>query len=162
MSRSNPKTNLQTELDKPQPFEIPEQEVYLNLARTYAVLETDFVKLFREYDLSQPLYNVLRVVMLAGSQGIPSQSIAKYMLVNDPDITRLIDRLEKMALVKRERDNRDRRVIWIKITTAGHQKVEVLDPLLQALHQQQLGHLSAEKLKLLNELLVEARYPESR
>ena len=162
MSKSNPKTNLQIELDKPQPFEIPEQEVYLNLARTYAVLETDFVKLFREYDLSQPLYNVLRVVMLAGSQGIPSQSIAKYMLANDPDITRLIDRLEKMALVERERDNRDRRVIWIKITTAGRQKVEVLDPLLQALHQQQLGHLSAEKLKLLNELLVEARYPESR
>jgi DNA-binding MarR family transcriptional regulator len=160
MSKSNPKPNLQEELDQPHPFEIKEQEVYLNLARTYAVLENDFVKLFREHDLSPPLYNVLRVVMLAGSQGIPSQSIAKYMLSNDPDITRLIDRLEKMELVKRERDSRDRRVIWIKITPAGHEKVERLEPLLQDLHQQQLGHMSAKDLLRLNDLLVEARYPK--
>ncbi len=160
MSQSNNKLNLQQELDKPEPFAVLEQEVYLNLIRTHAVLEAEFVKLFREYELSAPLYNVLRVVMLAGTQGIPSQSIAKYMLANDPDLTRLIDRLEKMELVKRVRDDRDRRVIWVKITTAGHQKVEIIDPLLQTLHRQQLEHMNPEKLKLLNELLVAARYPQ--
>lgn len=148
---------LQEELGLSQPFKLLEQEVYLNLVRTHAVLNDEIAKLFKQHQLSQPLYNVLKVVARAGETGIPSQSIAQYMVARDPDITRLVDRLKKDRLVQRQRDKQDRRVVRIVVTTAGLDAIGNLDPSIEKLHQQQLGHLSQEKLKLLNELLVEAR-----
>ena len=148
---------LQAELGKPQPFQVAEQEVYLNLVRTHAVLDNEVAELFKLHNLSQPLYNVLKVVARVGESGIPSQSIAQYMVTRDPDITRLVDRLEKELLLERERDARDRRVVLVKVTQLGLDMIEHIDPLIWVLHRQQLGHLSREKLELLNQLLVEIR-----
>lgn len=151
---------LQQELDT-DPFEVREQEVYMNLVRTHAMLSSQFADLFKECGLSEPLYNVLKVVSRAGEQGVPSQSIAPYMLARDPDITRLVDRLVKEGLVTRERSTEDRRVVRVIITKAGCQKVQELGEPVKRLHQTQLGHIHSRELQLLNELLVEARYPPS-
>jgi DNA-binding MarR family transcriptional regulator len=91
-----------------------------------------------------------------GSAGMPSQSIAQYMVARDPDITRLVDRLQKDGSIERERDEQDRRIVRVRVTQLGLDLVQKLDPLIWKLHQQQLGHLSQEKLELLNQLLVEA------
>jgi DNA-binding MarR family transcriptional regulator len=155
-NKLSPHSHLQQELGKSQPFSLLEQEVYLNLVRTHAVLSDKVAELFKKYNLSQPLYNVLKVVARAGGVGTPSQSIAQYMLVRDPDITRLVDRLQKDRLIAREKDERDRRIVLVKVTELGLEIIQILDPLIWDLHQQQLGHLSQEKLELLNELLVAA------
>jgi DNA-binding MarR family transcriptional regulator len=151
-------SHLPKELGKSQSFALLEQEVYLNLVRTHAVLGDKVAELFKKHNLSQPLYNVLKVVARAGDAGTPSQSIAQYMLVRDPDITRLVDRLHKDRLITREKDERDRRIVLVKVTELGLEIIHMLDPLIWELHQQQLGHLSQEKLELLNELLVAARF----
>jgi DNA-binding MarR family transcriptional regulator len=156
-NKLSPHSHLQQELGKSQPFSVLEQEVYLNLVRTHAVLSDKVAELFKKYNLSQPLYNVLKVVARAGGVGTPSQSIAQYMLVRDPDITRLVDRLQKDRLIAREKDERDRRIVLVKVTELGLEIIQILDPLIWDLHQQQLGHLNQEKLELLNELLVAAR-----
>ena len=150
-------STLQAELGLADPFQMLEQEVYLNLVRTHAVLNDEVSKLFKQHQLSQPLYNVLKAVAKAGETGMPSQSIAQYMVARDPDVTRLVDRLKKEGLIQRERDERDRRVVRVKVTSAGIDVIENLDPLIRKLHQQQLGKLSREKLKSLNKLLIEAR-----
>ena len=150
-------STLQAELGKLQPFQVTEQEVYLNLVRTHAVLDHEVAELFKLHNLSQPLYNVLKVVARVGEVGMPSQSIAQYMVTRDPDITRLVDRLEKELLLERERDERDRRIVLVKVTQLGLDTIEKLDPLIWVLHRQQIGHLSREKLELLNQLLVEIR-----
>ena len=150
-------STLQVELGKPQPFQVTEQEVYLNLVRTHAVLDNEVAELFKLHNLSQPLYNVLKVVARVGEVGMPSQSIAQYMVTRDPDITRLVDRLEKELLLERERDERDRRIVLVKVTQLGLDTIQKLDPLIWVLHRQQIGHLSREKLELLNQLLVEIR-----
>ena len=150
-------SSLQAELGLTDPFQVLEQEVYLNLVRTHAVLNDEVAKLFKQHQLSQPLYNVLKAVATAGETGMPSRSIARYMVARDPDVTRLVDRLKKAGLIQRERDEQDRRVVRVKITSKGLDAIENLDPLIRKLHQQQLGKLSQKKLKLLNELLVEAR-----
>jgi DNA-binding MarR family transcriptional regulator len=157
MSKTSRTSNLQEELGKPYPFQMLEQETYLNLVRTHAVFDGEIAELFKQYQLSQPLYNVLKVVARMGEEGMPSQSIAQYMVTRDPDITRLVDRLQKDGLIERERDERDRRVVRIRITPSGLQMIQQLDPLIWDLHHQQFGHLDKEKLKLLNDLLVEAR-----
>jgi DNA-binding MarR family transcriptional regulator len=155
MSKTN--STLQAELGESTPFQVPEQEVYLNLVRTHVVLGDEVAELFKQHRLSQPLYNVLKVVARVGEVGMPSQSIAQYMVAKDPDITRLVDRLQKDQLIERERDKQDRRVVRIKVTPSGLEVIGKLDPLIWQLHRQQLGHLSPEKLDLLNQLLVEAR-----
>ena len=149
--------SVKAELARHQPFQVPEQEVYLNLVRTHAVLDNEVAELFKLHNLSQPLYNVLKVVARVGEVGMPSQSIAQYMVTRDPDITRLVDRLEKELLLERERDERDRRIVLVKVTQLGLDTIQKLDPLIWALHRQQVGHLSREKLELLNQLLVEIR-----
>jgi DNA-binding MarR family transcriptional regulator len=150
-------STLHEELGESQPFRVPEQETYLNLVRTHALLSDEVAELFKQHHFSQPLYNVLKVVARMGRAGMPSQSIAQYMVARDPDITRLVDRLQKDRLIERERDEQDRRIVRVRVTHSGLDAIERLDPLIWKLHQQQLGHLSQEKLELLNQLLVEAR-----
>jgi DNA-binding MarR family transcriptional regulator len=150
-------STLQEELGESQPFQVPEQEVYLNLVRTHALLSNEVAELFKQHHLSQPLYNVLKVVARVGEAGMPSQSIAQYMVARDPDITRLVDRLQKDRLIERERDEHDRRVVRVRATQLGRDVIQKLDPLIWKLHRQQLGHLSQKKFELLNQLLVEAR-----
>ncbi len=156
---SKPKTDLQSELNLQRSFKSAEQEAYLNLVRSHAVLVGEFEKLFKQHGLSQPLYNVLKAVARNAEQGYPSQSLAQFMIAQDPDITRLVDKLTRLNLVSRKRGTQDRRVVWVKITAEGLQKVETLDPEVHALHRQQLGHMSPKKLRALSELLVEARQP---
>lgn len=152
--------NLAQEVGKQSPFEIPEQEAYLNILRTQDHLSADFVKLFREFGLSEPLYNALRIIAARGQEGVPSQSIGEDMVTRDPDVTRLCDRLQAAGFVERKRSELDRRVVRVCITELGLQRLAELTPRIEKLHKTQLGHLRPEQLTLLNELLVAARNPK--
>lgn len=151
------KSALQRELHKKRPFELPEEEAYLNLARTNSLLQGEFARLFKTYGISSPLYNLLRILRGAGQAGLPCQEIAEHMVTRVPDITRLIDRLEEARLARRERSREDRRVVCITITPAGVKLLERLDDPVRQLHRRLLGHLGKAELKELNALLVKAR-----
>jgi DNA-binding MarR family transcriptional regulator len=150
---------LQHELRKRRPFDLPEEEALLNLRRTLECLAAAYDQLFRGHGLTDPQYNVLRILRGVGGEGLPSSEIAAQMVSRDPDITRLVDRLEKAGLVERVRIPRDRRVILVRLTAAGRQRVNRLDRPLAELHRRQLGHLTRAELADLNRLLVKARYP---
>ncbi len=75
------------------------------------------------------------------------------MLQVVPAMTGLLDRLEKMALVTRERCTQDRRVVYVDLTPKGRELVNRLDQPLSDLNQKLLGHLSVNELKELNRLL---------
>ena len=60
--------SLQDELKKRLPFESPEQEAMLNLARTNDTFELAFVRLFRCHKVSPPQYNILRILRGAGGE----------------------------------------------------------------------------------------------
>jgi len=79
------------------------------------------------------------------------------MIAHDPDVTRLLDRLEKRSLIRRERSTQDRRVVRTFITDEGLRLLAELDEPIHQLHDRQLGHLGPEKLGLLIGLLEEAR-----
>src|ERR1019366_96672 len=98
-------------------------------------------------------YNVLRILRSVGESGLACGQIAGRMLTHDPDMTRLLDRLEKGGLIERFRDKADRRVVRSHITPAGRKLLEGLDEPVMALHQAQLIHLGAKDLKSLSELL---------
>jgi DNA-binding MarR family transcriptional regulator len=150
---------LGDEIKKRNPFECPEQEAALNLARTADRLASDFARLFKEHGISGSQYNALRILRGAG-EALPCLEVAARMITQLPDITRLVDRLEAAGLVRRARTPEDRRVVLIRITDRGLKLLAALDEPVLALHRRQLGHLSREELAELNRLLVKARRPE--
>jgi DNA-binding MarR family transcriptional regulator len=106
--------------------------------------------------LSSTQYNVLRI--LRGSpEGLPCGEVANRMITRDPDVTRLLDRLEKRGLIARSREAKDRRTVMARITTEGLKVLTRLDEPVQAAHRKQLGHLGRERLRALTQLLQVSR-----
>jgi DNA-binding MarR family transcriptional regulator len=107
-------------------------------------------------DLSATQYNVLRI--LRGSpEGLPCGEIGSRMITRDPDITRLLDRLEKRELISRCRETKDRRMVMARITPEGLKLLARLDAPVEESHRKQLGHLGRERLRALAELLQACR-----
>jgi DNA-binding MarR family transcriptional regulator len=150
---------LQEELRKKKPFDLPEQEAALNLARTHDYLVHESARLLEGHGISGPQYNVLRILRGHGGDGLPCTEIASQMVTRTPDITRLVDRLEAAALVLRQRKDKDRRVVRVQITPAGLDLLARLDQPVLYLHKELLGHLTRAELAELNRLLVKARRP---
>jgi len=133
-----------------------EEAAFLDLLRTTDMLSRGLVAILKPEDLSSTQYNVLRILRGA-PEGLPCGEIAKRMITRDPDITRLLDRLEKFGLISRSRVARDRRTVMARITGAGLKLLARLDEPIQEAHRKQLGHLGRERLRLLTDLLREAR-----
>src|SRR5207245_3637840 len=134
----------------------PEEAAFLDLLRTTDLLSRGLAQVLKNEELSATQYNVLRI--LRGSpDGLPCGDIASRMITRDPDITRLLDRLEKRGLISRSRETKDRRTVMARITPDGLKVLSRLDEPVQAAHRKQLGHLGRERLRVLTELLRVSR-----
>ncbi|HTT69090.1 MAG TPA: MarR family transcriptional regulator [Gemmatimonadales bacterium] len=148
---------LKDELKQSRPFGSVEEEVLLGLARTADALERGLVQVFKGSSLTGTQYNVLRILRGAGASGLPCGEIADRMVTRDPDLTRLLDRLEKRHLVTRARDDADRRVVTTRITQSGLSLLDQLAEPLAEVQKRLLGHMAEERLRRLADLLDEAR-----
>lgn len=153
-----PHSSLQQEIKKKKPFDIPEQEAFLNIIRTASFLEAEFDALFKRHALTNAQYNVLRILRGEGAR-MPSLAVAERLVTRVPDITRLVDRLEQAGLVKRERSTEDRRVVYVSIASKGLALLSSLDEPVRDLHKKQLAHMSRKDLAELSRLLTIARSP---
>ena len=144
---------LQAELKQKAPFTSREQEAYLSLLRTADALQTRVEAKLREFGLTGTQYNALRILRGAGPEGLPCSEIGERMITRDPDITRLLNRLETRGLVIRARAKTDRRVIHGKITTAGLKLLREMDEPVARHNREMLKHISQGKLTQMIELL---------
>lgn len=144
---------LQAELKQRIPFGSREQEAYLSLLRTADTLQTRVESRLKGFGLTGTQYNALRILRGAGSKGLPCREIGDRMITHDPDITRLLNRLEDRGLVERVRDKHDRRVICGKITTAGLKLLREMDGPIDKYGREMFRNVGQEKLKQLIELL---------
>ena len=141
-------------LKQQKPFSSPEQEVVLGLLIAAARVMEPWAKFLKTTaQLTTNQYNVLRILRGSHPAMLACSDIAERMIERDPDITRLIDRLEARGLVKRTRSRRDRRVVEVGITDEGLALVRGLDPHVQEMPKALLGHLGAGKLGRLRNLL---------
>jgi len=133
-----------------------EEATFLDLIRTTEMLSRPVAQLLKSEDLSSTQYNVLRI--LRGSpEGLACGEISNRMITHDPDITRLLDRLEKRNLISRCRETKDRRMVMARITTEGLELLAGLDEPVLAMHRKLLGHLGRERLRALSSLLSVCR-----
>jgi MarR family transcriptional regulator, organic hydroperoxide resistance regulator len=141
----------------PKPFTPSlEAKLFVALLRLSDRLAQDADLLIKSYGLTGTQYNVLRILRGAGPDGLPCKGIGDRMISRDPDMTRLLDRMEKRQLITRERQSEDRRVIKTRITPAGLEILKKLDGPVDELHKKQFRHLPASKLKVLAEAIEEA------
>lgn len=148
---------LAGQIKQTKPFGSLEEEALLNLMRTAAILEGVETDALKPYELSMPQYNILRILRGAGPKGLSCQEIADRMISRDPDVTRLVDRLDARGLIQRARSSEDRRVVITKISEAGLKRLTDMDAGLRELPKKILGHLGEKKLRLLIDLLERAR-----
>ena len=116
------------------------------------MLSRNLSSLLKSEDLSANQYNVLRILRGAPN-GLPCGEIGNRMITRDPDITRLLDRLEKRRLIARCRETKDRRMVVATITPDGLKLLTRMDQPVRDAHRSQLGHLGRERLRALTELL---------
>ena len=148
---------LKDEIKQGKPFESLQAEVFLNLMRTADVLLRGQEAILKLAGLSATQYNVLRILRGAGEQGLCCREVGERMIARDPDITRLVDRLERRGFLARSRDNRDRRVITVRITPAGLKVLKDLDGPMAEYNRRLLSHMDKGDLRKLVELLEAAR-----
>jgi DNA-binding MarR family transcriptional regulator len=151
---------LQVEIKQKAPFSSIEQEVYLNLLRTGDAVSQRVEKLLRASGLSGTQYNVLRILRGVGRHGHTCGETGERMVTHDPDITRLLDRLEKRKLITRTRNTRDRRVVTTRITSEGLRLLRSLDKPVAELHRSLYRHMPQRDLRKLSSLLEKVRSPE--
>lgn len=151
---------LKKELQSKKPIPGVEEEVFVNLQRTADVLLRQLEVILKPHGLSPTQYNVLRILRGAGPEGLACREIGERMVTRDPDITRLLDRLEARGWITRTRENKDRRVITTRITPKGLNVLKALDEPVAQGHVRQLGHIRKEKLQALNRLLEFVRSRE--
>jgi DNA-binding MarR family transcriptional regulator len=148
---------LQQEIQQRKPIRLLEEEASLNIVRTADLLGQRLSEVLKPYNLSDTQYNVLRILRGAGDEGASCKDIGNRLVTRDPDITRLMDRLESRGLIYRDRAKEDRRVVIHKLTADGLALVNALDQPIESIHQAAIGHMSKSKLRDLIALLEELR-----
>jgi len=148
---------LREEIRQSRPFATPEQEAFLSLQRTAGVLLGALARTFKGHELTPAQYNLLRILRGAGPAGLPCGEIGERLVTPGPDVTRLLDRLEKAGLATRGRDSGDRRVVRARIEERGLAVLAELDEPVERAVRDLLGHMGEERLSELVKLLDQAR-----
>jgi DNA-binding MarR family transcriptional regulator len=145
------------EIKQSKAFSSLEEEVHLALLRTADAASSRAAALFKAHGISPTQYNVLRILRGAGPKGLRCSEIGERMITHDPDITRLLDRMDAAGMIERVRSEQDRRVVLTSITSHGLEILRQLDRPVADLHKELLSHLGERKLRTLLNLLDEAR-----
>ncbi len=130
-----------------------ESDAWVKLQRAADSLLGVLGQTLKPYGVSPTQYHALRILRGAGPDGLPCGEVAARMINQDPDVTRLFDRMEKRGWIVRERSRVDRRVLLSRVTNAGLALLDSLDAAIAAYHRSTMGHLTAAELKDLGRLL---------
>lgn len=150
-------TKLGAEIAQRKPFESLEEEAFLSLQRTAALLLRAVARELETHDLTPAQYNALRILRGAGPEALTCGEIGERLVSPGPDVTRLLDRLEKQGLIQRLRDEQDRRIVRARITERGNALLEQLDGPVDRVLRNLLGPVGEGDLRRLIELLERTR-----
>ncbi len=149
--------SLKLEIAQERPFSSIEEEALLNLIRTSDSVSRALQHKTRKWGITSTQYNVLRILRGAQPRGLTCAAIGDRLITAEPDITRLLARLKTLKLIKQHRDRNDRRVVWTQISDAGLELLKSMDPTINQLPKELIGHISESDVSELIRLLELAR-----
>ena len=136
---------------KQKAFRSEQSKLIVNLIYTYNQLKSRIATVLKNEGVTMQQYNVLRIVNGAGKEGITTSEIRERMLDKMSDASRMVDRLETMGLLLKQRDRDDRRVLHVFLTDKGQDLVHRL--MKQDTIDQLASGVKEENAQQLNELL---------
>jgi DNA-binding MarR family transcriptional regulator len=148
---------IREELKQSKPFFSAAQEAFLSIQRTADALSQKVEQFLKPWEISGTQYNVLRILRGAGPEGLRCGEIGERMVAHDPDITRLLDRMEKSGWIERARDTRDRRVVLTCINRRGLDLLKEIDKPIEAFTQELGSHIPEKRFRELIDILDEIR-----
>jgi MarR family transcriptional regulator, organic hydroperoxide resistance regulator len=150
-------SRLQVEIKQNRPFRRPEAEAMAGVLRTAAVLDHALGEALKPFGVTVTQYNVLRILRGAGERGLCGRDVGERMISRVPDVPRLLDRMEEMALIHRERDPSDRRHVTARITAQGVRVLEEVTPVLEQIEGERFSLLGPDALQSLVQALDAVR-----
>jgi len=144
---------LREELKQTKPFASVEEEVVVEIQRTAQVVMRWCVEALKPSGLTPQQFNVLRILRGASPNPLSASQICERMVTYDPDLTRLLDRLEAAGMIRKERDAADRRVVNVHVTAVGRETVERATGAARARIAEALRGIGAKRLGELADLL---------
>jgi DNA-binding MarR family transcriptional regulator len=150
-------SRLQAEIKQTKPFPRRSSEALLSVLRTAALLEHRVNEILRPHGITELQYNVLRILRGAGAEGLCGRDISERLVSQVPDVSRLLDRMESMQLLRRERDATDRRHVTARITAKGLRLLEVTTPELDAFEKERFSNLDEKRLQQVIDGLADIR-----
>jgi DNA-binding MarR family transcriptional regulator len=149
---------IHSEIRQTRPFRSLQEQLLINLMRTSRAVEESWLQyLKRTEGISLSQYNILRILRGARSQPIRISEVGERMIYRDPDVTRLVDRLVRQGLARRQSDPSDRRVVLVEITEDGLALLERLDGMVDRYTRSAMAGLPPQQLRTLDGLLNEVR-----
>lgn len=152
-------SGLESEIKQSKPFARKSEEALVSIMRTAAVLDHIVQDALKDFGITPTQYNVLRILRGAGKEGLCGREIGERLVSRVPDVSRLLDRMEDLGLMTRERDPDDRRHVTARATPKGLKLLVRVEPTLESLEHKLMGTLSAQALKDLIETLDAVRTP---
>jgi DNA-binding MarR family transcriptional regulator len=149
--------DLRAEIVQRRPFHSVKAEVAVSILRTAALIERHFAQVVARTGVTVQQYNVLRILRGAGAEGLPTLVIRDRMIHAAPGITRLLDKLEKAGLARRERASPDRRQVFCYITDKGLDILNTLDEEMRQADEVAVGNLTDAEQRQLLKLLEGVR-----
>jgi len=137
------------EIRQSRPFQDSREEAALNILRTADALKRGLDLLLKRHGITSAQYNVLRILRGAGAEGLNCSGIAERMITAEPDVTRLLTRMESLGLLTRRRDSNDRRLVTATATERGLQLLKEVAQPLRALQEHQFALLNQDALERL-------------
>ncbi len=141
-------------------FASPAQEALLNILVTSSWVLSELSALMAPFGVTPTQYNVLRILRGSHPGRLTCSEVGRRMLDRMPDVTRLLNRLERAGLVTRTRSSHDRRVVEVGITEKGLELLARMQPVVDEAQERLMRRLSPEELRLLSDLLDRLRADE--
>lgn len=148
---------LREELKQTRPFPRRSAEALLSVLRTAALLDHELNDMLKPHGLTLTQYNVLRILRGAGDAGLCGREVGERLVSSVPDVSRLLERMEEQGIVRRERDDQDRRHVTARITEVGRRLLETVTPELEEVERARFGRLSDSTLQAMITALARIR-----
>jgi len=136
--------SLKDEIKQGKPFPSKGAEAMLSILRTATILEHEQNEALKPYGVTSTQYNVLRILRGAGENGLCGREIGERLISKVPDVSRLLDRMDEVGLLTRERDPEDRRHVTARISTKGRKVLTDATPALRAVEQKRFRNVGSD------------------
>ncbi|MCA9727326.1 MAG: MarR family transcriptional regulator [Candidatus Eisenbacteria bacterium] len=132
---------------------IPDSLLFESMVRVADLISRKVSAALTEDELSLSQYHLLRILSRVPHARLETTEAARRVPSHAPNVTRLVDRLEARGLLRRQRCDEDRRVVWVSLTEAGTNLLRRLSGAVEAAAGDALGPLGTQDRRLLSELL---------